>query len=364
MALEWADFPNGQQGIYGSGTAAAARLLNGIYAEAGVDLVADPDPLIGSAGVVCRPQNSAGSIRRDLRFVLPGLRTVVGVGHRVWLNNLPVANGRTVYLASWRTTGNAFIASVTVDTTGRVRVHAGDRGATIIASTSVPVLTANAWQHVEMKLTQGLAGFGEMEIRVEGTTVLNETALSFANPGIDVAQITVGAQADGTGSGTTFHVKDFVVWNDLGSRNNDFFGSVTVYDLRPNADDTLGGWTTSTGTTGFDLINETPPDDTRFISADDSPPAPAQFDLTDLPPDVTSVRGLISIVRARKVDGGDGNLQVSLTPNGTDYDLGADRPITTAATYWKDVSEVNPATSSNWTPVTVDSLKIRIDRTA
>jgi hypothetical protein len=88
-----------------------------------------------------------------------------------------------------------------------------------------------------------------------------------------------------------------------------------------------------------------------------------RFEMENLPPDITSVRALISVTRHRKIDGGDGNVQTALSPNGTNWDNGADRPITTAFQYDFDVSEVSPVTSSPWTPVEVDSLKLRINRT-
>ena len=121
-------------------------------------------------------------------------------------------------------------------------------------------------------------------------------------------------------------------------------------------------WTASTGSTGFNLIDEAGPDDADYVQAANPPPAASTFTLSDLPADVTSVRGLISLVRAKKTDGGDGNLQVSLQSNSVD-DLGADRPITTADTYWWDVSELSPDTGVAWTPAEVDAAKIKIDRT-
>jgi hypothetical protein len=111
------------------------------------------------------------------------------------------------------------------------------------------------------------------------------------------------------------------------------------------------------------------PDDASFISADSTPPDAAEFTLTGLPDDITSVRAIIPVVRAAKVDGGDGSLQLSLSPNGTDYDTGPDTPITTAFTYWGNatapfVSDENPATSAAWTPSDfATGVRLKIDRT-
>jgi hypothetical protein len=112
------------------------------------------------------------------------------------------------------------------------------------------------------------------------------------------------------------------------------------------------------------MITDGRPNDLTYMSAADSPlPSPMRFEMENLPPDITSVRALITVVRHRKIDGGDGNVQTALSPNGTNWDNGADRPITTAFQYDFDVSEVSPATGSAWTPVEVDNLKLRINRT-
>lgn len=89
---------------------------------------------------------------------------------------------------------------------------------------------------------------------------------------------------------------------------------------------------------------------------------PALFDLTDLPPDIVSIKAVLPFARTIKTDGGDGNIQLGIESNGS-YDLGADNPITTAFTYRWDVSEISPDTAVSYTPVEVDAIRLQIDRT-
>lgn len=103
--------------------------------------------------------------------------------------------------------------------------------------------------------------------------------------------------------------------------------------------------------------------DGSYLSASDTATTPMSFEFDNLPDDVTSVRGLIMVSRHKKSDGGDANIQMALSPNGTDWDSGADRPITTAFQYDFDVSEASPDTALAWTPIEVNNLKGRIDRT-
>ena len=157
------------------------------------------------------------------------------------------------------------------------------------------------------------------------------------------------------------YFKDFFIWDSTGARNNNFAGSVNVVNLTPNSDVALT-WTLSGGATGFSLVNESPPVDSTFISAAFPAPAADKMGQTNLPADVTSVKTLMTLVRARKTDGGDGQLQVGLI-SGASTALGANRPITTAPTYYADIQETDPATGVAWLPTAVDASNIQFNRT-
>lgn len=101
---------------------------------------------------------------------------------------------------------------------------------------------------------------------------------------------------------------------------------------------------------------------TTTTAANGTETDPTEFSMTNLPPDIVSVKGLISFARARKSDGGDGNIQVAINSNGSD-DLGADHPITPAYAYWYDVSELSPDTGVSYTPLEVDAITLKVDRT-
>lgn len=328
-------------------------LLDGVYASSfGISIEDDPDGLTTEK---CLLFAFTGG-ETGIRWVLPAANAVVGVARRVWLAAIPSSDDARPAIIQWRDGGNNRIASVCVTPTGALEFRSDN---TVVATTTGPVLTAGGWYHVEAKLTCDIAGAAEVEVRVEGVTVLTHD--SFSTTDATVSQIACGASSGASGA-TNNYVKDLVVWDGSGTSNNDFLGSVLVYELIPTSDNTMGGWT-STGANGFGVLDNNPPEDgVAYISADDTPPAAAQFGLSDLPLDVTSVKGLISRVRASKSDGGDGQLQVSLV-SGASTDNGADRAITAADTYWSDVSELDPATAAAWTPVAVNAALLKLDRT-
>lgn len=375
MALIWADFPSGQRGMYDT---TGSYMLNGVWAEifsAGSTydcLVDDPDPEIGSNGIVLTAlcgTTASGANSQHVRLALPAEVTTLGLGFRMWLAKLPSDPINTPFI-QFRTNTNTEILTVRLSTTGQLIIASGasvhGQGGTTL-STSNPVLTANAWNHVEIKATKG-AGDGAVEIRVNGAVAVNLSSLTLSAS--NIAQFAFGcserASDGGPGAGgdgaMIAYWKDLIVWDTSGSHVNNFQGAVFVYDLVPDGDNSLN-WTPSTGATGYNLVDEDLPVDTDYISADVTQTTPTIFTMTDLPPDVVSVKAVMNIGRMIKTDGGDCNVEMALSPNGTDWDAGADRPITVANTYFWDVSHTSPDTAAAWTPDEVDDILYRVDRT-
>lgn len=365
MAIIWADFPSGQLGLFGL---TETHLLNGVYAQriqestTTAELSADPDPNIGSNGVVFRTISGSASpiFTAGLRFALPTPATTEGFACRLWLTSLPQNNNGSPFIA-FRDVSNVTMFAIRILSTGAIEARTLDsNGGTQYGVTGSPAVVANAYNHIEVKGFSS-ATVGTIEVRVNGVTVLDLDTLN--TNGASIAQIVFGTRgSDTTGASYSAYWKDVVFWDASGTEGNDFQGSVAVYDLYTDADISLN-WTPSTGTTGWDLIDETTPNDTDYISAPDPAPAAAVFSLTDLPEDVTSVRALLPVYRAMKTDGGDCNIQVGLTPDNVAWDDGANRPVTTSFTYWWDVSHLSPDTAAPWTPIEVNDAYVRVDRT-
>jgi hypothetical protein len=135
-----------------------------------------------------------------------------------------------------------------------------------------------------------------------------------------------------------------------------------VIDLVPNGDVSFN-WTPSSGTTGYNLIDNIPPqDEVEYIAAPFPAPAASLFEITNLPPIATSVKAMIVVNRVRKIDGGDGSVQAGLKSGGT-TGLGLNRPITTAYTYYEDVFETDPATGNAWTILAANAAQLYFNRT-
>ena len=335
--------------IYGTDV---SLLADGIYAQADGNLSLQVDPDGISSGRVARTTSSASN-RAIMRYVLNGAQNVVGLALRVWCDPIPVSDATRPILASYRDGVNSEFATVRVTPTGRLLFEDG----TNTIETAVPAISASAWWHIEIKYDR--SGVGSIEIRVEGLTVMLDEDLGYvvADPIYQVATLGAGSNLS---SGVTYF-KDYVIWNGTGTYNNDFLGSVLVHNLIPTSDVALN-WTPVGGATGFGILDNIPPNDAQYISAPTPAPAAYVCGLSDLPAEVTSVKALMSIVRAAKTDGGDGSLQVSAVSQG-DVVNGANRPITIAMTYWRDVFETDPDTGVPWLPEAVNLAELQIDRT-
>lgn len=364
MSLIHADFPSGETGLYGTDT---SYMTNGLWAfvvASHAALVDDPDP--GIVGNVFRadPIITVDDVNYTVaRFVYPSTNATLGMASRIWLSSLPVDMNSLAAFHMFSDSGNTMLVSLGVGPSGQIIVKQGkiDSGTTLGTSANA-VVSANAWQHIETKAFFS-ATVGTIEVRVEGVPVLTLTGLNTgAGPG---AQAHIGCE-DSTGThGLDYYMytKDLVLWDGAGSINNDFLGSVQVRSMIPDADVSFN-WTASTGATGYNLIDESPPnDDTDYIAADITPPAASTFSVSDLPADVTSIKGLITVVRAKKTDGGDGTLQNGLV-SGASTGLGSDRYITTAYTYWADVFELDPNTAAAWTLSAANAVNLQVDRTS
>ena len=348
------DFPSGSVGLYGTN---AAKMLDGMYAENNAALVEDPDPNV-TGNVMWYSADIFGVL---LRKVLPASVTSLGFANRVYFPSLPSSIGASNfnYVISLRDGGNTDICSITVNTDGRIAAYRGTvNGGVLLGTSAAPAITAAAWHHVEVKFVLS-ATVGTVEVRVNGVTVLNLTGQNTgAGPCTQVAQ---GHRtfSDATGN---FYSKDWILWDTTGAFNNNFMGSCSVKELIPDGD-ISANWALTGAANHYGAVNEAPPDDdTKYIYAVTPAPAADVMSLTNLPVDVTSVRGLMVINRSKNTDGGDGKLQAGLV-SGASTQLYTDRQLTTAYTYWTDISETDPATAAAWLPGAVNAMNLRLNRT-
>lgn len=339
--------------FYGTST---TNMLDGLpWSVITGSLVTDPD--VNATGVVFRlTASSSNSNTTDTRLSLPSVTNKIGCGFRYYMNTLPTGATVRPSILALRDLSNNKIYDFVIETNGAVSLYDTKSTMTLVETTGNPVMAPKSWFHYEIYVDLDA---GTYEVRIEGTNVLSGTGLLNLE---DVYSLGFSSRQNlGSGTSALNYIKDFVVWDASGSSNNTFMGPVAVFLLKVDGD-VSSGWARSSGSTDYELVDETTPDDADYISADDTLPAASIMTLENLSADIVSVRGLQTMARAKKADGGDAKLQVSLLSNG-DEDLGADHAVTTAFKYWWDISELDPDTGTAWNPVSVNSATIKVNRT-
>lgn len=313
-----------------------------------------------------------------IRRTYDGNFQVAGFGGAYHFHQMPAGTSQFT-LMSFRDANNRTQIALGLDTTGAFVVYrdSDDSGGNIIYTSSQPDVVTGAFQHIEARIDCD-AALGAFEVRVNGVTKVNLTGIN-TRPRTDasggtgrVSQIRVGTNNSGNPG---FAIDDIVLWavtGVMGEANTDFIGDRKVYTLFPDADTSVADYTAVGAADGFNCINDVHTDSDgnvdddssyiRFDSPVGSVPDLGDFTFTNLPAEVVVVTAIETYVRSKKTDAGTADQQVSLLAEGDVAD-GADRPITTAYTYWMDIFELNPHTGSPFLPSEVNAAGLRIART-
>ena len=355
--IQWMD----NFGSYGIGLAVENGMLDGLpYAQFSGSGSGRPRTAVNPDGISSDTVLFCGTATR---LAVPTPEDQIGIAARIWLPNIPDSNNTRCALFDYRTPANDYRYKVIVEPNGALSVYYStvqDPGtpSAALATTVVPAIFPQSWVHFEFTVDFVT---GEFELRREGSMILSGTHNS--PPGETCGNILLNAAGASNTGNTAFYCKDLILWDTTGSQNNDFVGPCAVYRLAVN-EDISSGWTPSSGSSDYELLDESPPNDSDYITAEDSPlPSPSIMGFQNLPDYIVGVRALMSLVRAWKTDGGDANLQVSLISEG-DLDTGGDRNISTTPTYWWDISELSPDTGQAWNPIEVNNAEVQINRTA
>jgi len=325
-------------------------------------LLNDPDGVSG--GKVFQIKNST-SFQPSL--IVPTATDVINVAFRWYVSTQPENSSRCPDV-EFRDVDNSVRYIVRQTVVGGLELVRTDGAGSVIdnielagfttVATSGAVLSNAVWNHVEVSLNRTT---GVYTIWVEGVSVLNGTDVSPATGNTSIVAFRENWLPSAGSSNANIYIKDLVISDNNGSVNNAQIGSVQVVTLSPNGD-VSSGWTRSSGSTDYELVDELTPDDANYIEAGSTLPAASIMTLSNLPPDIVGIRALQTMVRALKTDGGDATLKVSLV-SGVDEDAGATHAVPTSAQYEWDISEFDPATAALWTPIAVDAVNIKIDRT-
>lgn len=275
------------------------------------------------------------STGRELAIAIPSASTVI-VGFAL---NMGGAPGSAANIIELRESSTLHIA-LRINTDMSVTVL---RNATVLATSAAGVVSSG-YCHLQLKALIN-DSTGTYEVRVNGANVLSGTGADTRNAGTGV--ITVAAILFAR-SGQIFD--DFYICDGAGSDNNDFLGDrrVDAYFTNGNGNSSQMVGSDSNSTDNYLLVDETNPnDDTDYVQSDvvNDKDTYAFQNMSHTP---ASISGVMILANSKKDDAGARSIALVARSGGTDYD-GSTQALSTSYTYYKQILETDPATSSAWT---------------
>lgn len=238
--------------------------------------------------------------------------------------------------------------------------------ATQLGSTVVHLLDKGRWHFVECKAVIDNAA-GSVEVKVNGTTIVNVTAVDTQN--------TANAYVNGFGLGddgddfTDWFYDDLYILDDVdsgvvGAPNDDFLGDIRVQALLPNGNgttsDLLGS--DSNSTDNYLLVDEAAADgDTTYVESSDVGDKDT-YAYANLTATTGTVYGVQINPYARKTDAGVREI-ASVARLSTTEEDGDSEPLLSSYAYFPSVREANPD-GDIWTISDVNSAEFGVKVTA
>lgn len=235
--------------------------------------------------------------------------------------------------------------------TGRFDIY---RGSSLIGSTAPGVLIENIFQYIEIKVVFH-ASAGSVILRVNGSTVLTLSGISTITTSNAYANV-IGINHLGTNFTTNGTLDDFYLCNASGTTNNDFLGDVRVDTLIPNSDGTYSNFTPSTGTSHYQLVDETTPNITDYNSSQTIGHRDS-YNMSNLSSiSSQTIFGLQASIAALRVEEGYRTIAPSIRSSTTNSD-GNNYTLAQSLLYASSVFETDPNTSTAWTESGVNAME-------
>lgn len=284
-----------------------------------------------------------------------------GVGFHLYIPDGQSKNSANYNLMSFYNSSTLRYC-VALTQAGNIEIRSAKTTGGTVYAASTDTLDDATLYHIEIKYVFS-ATVGGISIQVNGQPFVS--ALTLNTSAASVSSITWGYSGSNVWTGTSagFIMDNFYIWDSTGTINNDFIGERNVYTVMPNADTATADWTLSSGTSGYDLINDVPPAGATNYLSSDTIGQESRFDLASLTNTGVTIQAIQVVAQAQKADSGAASLSIGVIESGGLTDYSADQVLTQSQyLYFTHVSETNPATSTFWTPSDIAGVKVGIKR--
>lgn len=249
--------------------------------------------------------------------------------------------------------GSTVHVSLSTDVNGAINAYRGS-GSTLLGASANGQLVAGSYVYVEAKVKVHDTT-GTVEVRVNGSTVLNLTGQDTRNAGTGfIDTLAIGPFCSINPTPTRFD--DLYILDTTGSApRNDFLGDCTIETLFPNGEGNYLQLTPSTGSTHYLLVDEATPNTTDYNSSATAPNKDT-YQMAAMS-GTTLIYALQVLVAALKDAATATNASTTIRSSSTDAD-GVSTALATTQSYLRDIWQTDPATSAAWVKAGVDALEV------
>lgn len=358
-----------------------SNLLDGVYGQAFCTLATTP-AATGSGSVLI--STATGLFTHEgLRKVLPSAIDKIGAMGRFYFASLPSFAYESSIFSFLSSNPQSAQLECFLDPQGALRFVRGKNtygyvgsiigNGTLVAQTD-PIITASSWNHIEVQVYLHDT-LGWIRVAVNGVHRFEATGLDTKFDSSNIVSVSQHRAYLDNSVGGNFFMDDYILYDFTGTPATDtdfcptydgagiatgYIGELQVMYLPPNGNTAEDDWLKSTGTSAFALVDETTPDDTDYIystAVNDL----TELSLTDLPAEITYVRGVDLWGRLAKIDSGEARIKFGMKSVAATSDA-TERPVTVEPTYWWDQKNLDPNTSARWTRAGLNAAWLRLTR--
>jgi hypothetical protein len=361
-----------------------SNLLDGVYADNRATLDST-NPATGTHCVLLSQTSENVNDPRNFRKVLSSSTLKIGVGMRIFFPVLPSTGSRAGILALIPTdTANFAHLLFTLGVNGQIEIQRGPvlsggsamLNGTVLGSTD-PIIVANAWNHVEIQASIHDTE-GWVRIAVNGVHKYEITGLDTKYNATEVGSVAFTRPYITANPTHNWYMDDLYIYDFDGDPAEftdwcpdvdgitgvatNYLGEWQAMWLPPTADTAEDDWVPSTGADAFAMVDEVTPNDADYIYSTTAGDL-TEMELTDIPEDITVVRGLMVVGRMSKSDSGPAMIKYGMKSVAAVEDA-PERPITVEPTYWWDFFNTDPNSGARWTRASLNAAWVRLTRSA
>lgn len=320
-------------------------------------------PTLGSGCIAIGPNNTAwtASVAPVYR-ALPSVYTTgtIGIGFHFVTTSFGSTNLWS--MLGFCSSTNVLLYHIAVASAGNLELRSGTGTGTLVA-TSTQQIAINTLYHIEAEIVIAGSLGGSIQVRVNGQTWINATGITTNGTGINKVGFCHAQRSGATAgiSGSRYY-DNLYIYDATGSVNNTWLGERNVFTLRPDADTADADWALSTGTDGYDLLDDTPPAPlTNYIESTIAGDL-SVFGVEDLPSTQVSIIGVQVVAQALKTGTADTEIEIGVVSDGV-TSASAGIPLTQdSSRYFSFIVENDPNTAAPWLPADANAVQLSVER--